>query len=505
MTLKLNPTTAHPTRTRAARAGWVAAGVLAVGILVAGCSVAEAEGTTSSSSSSFFDTEELHTISIEYDEADYEAMIDAYAQTDEKEWITATVTIDGETFEDVGLRLKGNSSLRSLLGDRGGAATNADTEAPEDDPLGEGEGTVSADDPAGLPWLIRLDKYVDGQEFSGRSDFVVRGNNSETSLNEAVALYAIDQAGVAGEDAAFTRLSVNGSDEQLRLVIDVPDDEAWNEDAFGGTGITYKADSSGDYSYRGDSSDDYLDVFDVKFDADDLSQDEAYAPLIAFLDFVNNSTDEEFEAQLSDYLDVQAFADYLAVQDLVSNSDDIDGPGNNSYLHYAPETGLMTIVAWDQNLSYGGLGGMGAGAPGAQPGGADGERMMPPGGTDGPGAVDSGEMPDGMPTDAPLGAPGGGAGGPRTGMMGGDNVLVSRFLENDTFQALYEDALDDQIEAIYDSGDAGAYLDDLVTLLTDAAGDLVDADTIQAEADAISSMLTGDSVSQRGTSAGGTP
>ncbi|MEN0023299.1 MAG: CotH kinase family protein [Microbacterium sp.] len=530
MTPKRNPKTAHTTRTRVTRAGWTAAGILSVGILVAGCSAIDADGTASSTSSAFFDTQEVHTISVEYDEADYEAMIDAYAQSNEKEWITATVTIDGETFEDVGLRLKGNSSLRSLLGDRGGSSPNADgtgtdtgtgadTEAPEDDALREGEGTVSADDPAGLPWLIRLDKYVDGQEYSGRSDFVVRGNNSETSLNEAVALYAIDQADVAGEDAAFTRLSVNGGDEQLRLVIDVPDDDAWNEDAFGGTGITYKADSSGDYSYRGESSEDYLDVFDVKFDADELSQDEAYAPLIAFLDFVNGSTDEEFEAQLSDYLDVQSFADYLAVQDLVANSDDIDGPGNNSYLHYDPETGLMTIVAWDQNLSYGGLGGMGGGAPGAQPGGVSGERMTPPDGTGGTGGEGSQPMPEDIPTDAPSGAPGaapdgaadggfdagagGAAGGPRTGVMGGDNVLVSRFLENETFQALYDDALDSQIESIYDSGDAQAYLDDLVTLLTDEVGDLVDADTIRTEADAISSMLTGDSVSRQSTSDGG--
>src|SRR5690606_30074372 len=116
---------------------------------------------------------------------------------------------------------------------------------------------------------------------------------------------------------------------------------------------------------------------------------------IEFLDFINNSTDEEFAEQLSDYLDVDSFAGYLAVQDLVANTDDIDGPGNNSYLHYDPDTGLMTVVAWDQNLSYGGFGGGGGFAPG---GGGDMGRQgggMPemPEGREFP---DGAELPDGM-------------------------------------------------------------------------------------------------------------
>lgn len=80
-------------------------------------------------------------------------------------------------------------------------------------------------------------------------------------------------------------------------------------------------------------------------------------PLITFLDFINNSTDEEYSKKLSEYLDVDAFASYLAMQDLVSNSDDIDGPGNNAYLYYDKKTKRMTVVAWDQNLSFSGMGG----------------------------------------------------------------------------------------------------------------------------------------------------
>ena len=56
----------------------------------------------------------LHDIAVEVDDAAVAAMIDTYQETGDKDWIEATVTIDGATFEQVGLRLKGNSSLRGV-------------------------------------------------------------------------------------------------------------------------------------------------------------------------------------------------------------------------------------------------------------------------------------------------------------------------------------------------------------------------------------------------------
>jgi spore coat protein CotH len=48
-------------------------------------------------------------------------------------------------------------------------------------------------------------------------------------------------------------------------------------------------------------------------------------------------------------LDVDLFATYLALEDLIDNFDDISGPGNNSYLLWDSATQKFTIVAWDHN------------------------------------------------------------------------------------------------------------------------------------------------------------
>ena len=115
-----------------------------------------------------------------------------------------------------------------------------------------------------------------------------------------------------------------------------------------------------------------------------------------------------------EHLDLDAFATYLAFQDLISNADDINGRGNNSYLHYDVETDMFTVVNWDLNLAFGqanvGTTGGATGTAGA--GNAAGQRPA---------------RPEAAIGGAGVGGAGvGGAGGP------GDqpNVLVDRFLDS---------------------------------------------------------------------------
>jgi spore coat protein CotH len=397
--------------------------------------------STTTADAALFDSSTVHDIEITVDDSAYDELIATYQSDSEKVWISATVTIDGTTLTDVGIRLKGNSSLRGL------------TEA-------------EAQDPEQLPWLVRLDKFVDGQSYDGLTSFVIRANTTETALNEAVALELIGMAGLATEAASATRLSVNGGDEVLRLIIENPDD-AWAEATFGTVGLLYKAEATGDYSYRGDDPDSYTEVFDQEAGEDDLT------PLIDFLEFINEADDATFSAELADHLDVDAFATYLAIQEIVGNFDDIDGPGNNSYLHYDGATGLFTVVAWDQNLSFGvqnAGGGMGDMAGGELPEG------MPRGEL--PERMPDGELPEGMPE----GMPGGGG-------MPGSNVLAERFLADDAFAALYTARLAELTDQLITSGTAAEVLATWTAVLEDHASDLVPTATIASESAPIGAYL----------------
>ena len=204
--------------------------------------------TETNSEETFFNTEQVHTIDLEVDETVLAEMIAAYQEDGSKNWIEATVTIDGETFQNVGLKLKGNSTLKSAIQ--------------------QSTDSLNAEE---LPWVIRLDKYVDDQAYLGRTRFVIRKNNTESSMNEALALAMLEEAGVATQASAFTRFTVNGSAEKLTLVVDVPDDDLWTEEPFGANGLLYKAEAGGDYSYRGTEATDYADAFEQKYGDDDLT------------------------------------------------------------------------------------------------------------------------------------------------------------------------------------------------------------------------------------------
>ncbi len=420
-----------------------AEGTATSGVSTAAVDVPEGTGT--------WDSSVVHDIAVEVDDAAVAAMIDSYQETGDKDWIEATVTIDGDTFEQVGLRLKGNSSLH---------------------------GVTDGADPTELPWLVRLDEYVDGQALDGWTDFVVRSNNSETALNEAVALDLLAEAGLASEHAIATSFAVNGGDAKLRLVVQALD-EAWEFENFTTAGLLYKSEAGGDWAWRGTDPDSYTDVFDQETGDDDLS------PLIDFLDFLNNSTDAEFEEGLASRLDVEAFARYLAFEDLVGNTDDIDGPGNNSYLRYDAESGGFTVVAWDHNLAFGGMGGPGGPGGVGGPGGSRGEMGERP-----EGMPDGMEPPDGMRADVPEGERPEGErgempGGMTGGMPGGSNVLVERFTAVEAWAHLVEQARADLVESLYSSGRADEIIDQWADLLTSQAGDLVDADIVTEEADAV--------------------
>lgn len=422
------------------------------------CAAASGGSQASGQAATVWDPRTVHEVSVDIDPDDLTQMLTTYQETGEKEWLRVDVTIDGETVRDAGIRLKGNSSLRAVSTDS---------------------------DPADLPWLIDLDQFVDDQRIDEWEAFVIRSNTTQTSLNEAVALDLLQSAGLASQEAVAVSFSANDGEESLRLMVQDLDNR-WDEAVFDNEGTLYKSESGGDWSYRGDEPEAYEDVFDIEAGTDD------YAPLTDFLQWLNESSDAEFEADLPDRLDVDAFASYLALEHLMANMDDIDGPGNNSFLRWDASTEQMTVVAWDHNLAFGVSNGGGAGGG---PGGGPGGRAVPSAG----GAPEAPTNEDMTPPD---GAPDA-AGAGQVAAPSQSNVLADRFMEVDTFVQLYEEALETLQSDLFDSGTAQDVLDAWSTLLTEQAGDLVTSSTVDAEAADVAVYFDGRGVDEQSMQAPG--
>ncbi|MEW9873198.1 CotH kinase family protein [Arthrobacter sp. HS15c] len=347
----------------------------------------EASGTgTTTAETTLFADGASHEVSIEWDEAANADMIAAYEADGSKEWIQADITIDGTLVSDIGVRLKGNSTLRSLSGDGsydngakgGGAAVSSG---------------ISSDVPESLPLLIDFDKYVDGQTYQGLTQLSLRPGSPV--LNEALALALTEASGQATQRYAYTTYSMNGSATQTRLLVENPD-EAYADALFDTAGVLYKSDAESSFTYQGDD----LATYEEQFKQLNAEDTEDVQPIVDFLKWLSEASDEEFDAELANWVDVESFARYAATMNLLVNGDDIAGPGQNYYLWYDLDTKKLSVNSWDLNLA---MTGNATASPDEQVSMGGGGGMQRPQGED----DDAGAPPAGAPgAAAQLAAPG---------------------------------------------------------------------------------------------------
>ncbi|GAA2974911.1 CotH kinase family protein [Streptomyces drozdowiczii] len=490
-----------------------------------------------------YDTSVKHSVQLEYKQTDFDKMMKEFKKDGTKDSIPADLTIDGVFLQDVGIRLKGNSTLMSLRGNRGGGGrggmpggagggmpggaqasgapagggeagqdsradqgaqgrqdSRADQGAQADQGGQDGQGgqggqmpgggrgggmtqyNLSADKPEELPWLIKIDEYVEGRAYQGEREISLRpGSNAQVPVNEALALSLIDGTGEPAERFGFTALKVNNRPTAVRLMVENPDTEY--AEAVEGESVVYKARAGGTFDYQGDDPSEYETSFRQlnKVGSQDLE------PVMKLTEWVEKSSDEEFAADLGEHVDVDSFAHYVATQNLLMNFDDMAGPGKNYLLGYDLNSRKFSVLGWDYNLTFSGdatagpdeqmsMGG-GPGGPGGQ-GGQDGRAdQNGQGGQPGEapeGMPDMAQLPEGMPDMAGggPGAPGGDgddtAGGGRGGGMMSGHALKERFLGLDTFDAVYKKAYQDLYEKFYASGKAAKALTDLAGQVTRA-------------------------------------
>ncbi|WP_405762298.1 CotH kinase family protein [Streptomyces sp. NBC_01420] len=464
-----------------------------------------------------YDTSVKHSVQLEYKQTDFDKMMKEFKKDGTKDSIPADLTIDGVFLQDVGIRLKGNSTLMSLRGNRGGGGQGgmpggAGGGMPggaqaSGAPTGGGEGAqgdrsdqadqggqdgqggqagqggqggqagqmpgggrgggmtqynLSADKPEELPWLIKIDEYVEGRAYQGEREISLRpGSNAQVPVNEALALSLIDGTGEPAERFGFTALKVNNRPTAVRLMVENPDTEY--AEAVEGESVVYKARAGGTFDYQGDDPSKYETSFRQlnKVGSQDLE------PVMKLTEWVEKSSDEEFAADLGKYVDVDSFAHYVATQNLLMNFDDMAGPGKNYLLGYDLNSKKFSVLGWDYNLTFSGDATAGPDEQMSMGGGR-------PGGGQG-GGQDGGDQPEGMPEGMPEGFPGapGGdgddtAGGGRGGGMMSGHALKERFLELDAFDAVYKKAYQDLYEKFYASGKATKALADIAGQVTRA-------------------------------------
>ena len=264
-----------------------------------------------------FNVRVLHETRIEMSPDDWQALRDNFRTN---QYYAANVSFDGELVEQVGVRSRGKGSR--------------DETKPG----------------------LRLDfnRYGKGRDFHGMKSAVLDNEIQDTSLLREALAYDVFQAmGIPAPQIAYTRVTVNGDywgvyaqTEDVRKSFLM---ERYGENT--GNLFSYAWGGAYDMSWRGEQPEQYVPIpFEPKTNEDSLDPTE----LIDFIRAINEAPDATFVNEISNYLDLEKFLTYLAVEDAIAETDGFLGDQgmNNYYLYQHDGSSRFEIIPWDKDTAF---------------------------------------------------------------------------------------------------------------------------------------------------------
>ncbi|HBG7806514.1 TPA: CotH kinase family protein, partial [Clostridioides difficile] len=268
----------------------------------------------------YFNRDKVMEVNIEIAESDLKDMNENAIK---EEFKVAKVTIDGDTYGNVGIRTKGNSSLTSVV--------NSDSNR--------------------YSYKINFDKYNTSQSMEGLTQLNLNNCYSDPSYMREFLTYSIcEEMGLSTPEFAYAKVSINGEYHGLYLAVEGLK-ESYLENNFGDvTGDLYKSDEGSSLQYKGDDPENYSNLI---VESDKKTADwSKITKLLKSLD-----TGEDIEK----YLDVDSVLKNIAINTALLNLDSYQGSFAHNYYLYEQD-GVFSMLPWDFNMSFGGFSGFGGGS-----------------------------------------------------------------------------------------------------------------------------------------------
>jgi len=304
-----------------------------------------------------YDAGTVRTFFFEFDAPDWEAELMAFKPTDVE--VPGTLTVDGRRYENVGMSFRGNSSFMMV--------------------------------PAGLKHSLNvsLDLINEDQNLLGFRTLNLLNGNGDPSLVRQALFQDIARNYVATPRANFVRVVINGEHWGVYSNVEQINRDFVADRFNGENGVRWKVPGSpgsrAGLEYIGDAPESYRSMFEIKNKDNRGSWD----ALINLTKVLNTTPPDQLQTALAPILDVDGALKFLALDNVLANSDGYWTRGSDYYL-YLDEKGRFHVLPGDTNEALspeGGRGGRGGGRRGGPfPAGGPGapEGFGPPPGFGGP-------------------------------------------------------------------------------------------------------------------------
>lgn len=336
----------------------ICAVVLVVVLLLTGVCMAfggnAGGGTTMGYEDKLFDTSSVHKINIVMDDWD-----EFISNAESEEYYACTLEIDGETYKNVAIRGKGNTSLTKV------AAYGNDR----------------------YSFKVEFDRYDSSVTYHGLDKLCL--NNiiqDNTYMKDYLCCRLMAEMGVASPLCSYVYVSVNGSDWGLYLAVEGIEESFLQRNYGSDYGELYKPDSQSMGGGRGNGKGFDMDDFDPAENAGDNAKPDGKGggrdgmnssddTLLKYIDDDPDSYSNIFDNAKTDVsksdkkrliaalkalsgdepeqaVDVDAVIRYFVVHNFVLNFDSYTGSMIHNYYLYEDD-GQMQMIPWDYNLAFG--------------------------------------------------------------------------------------------------------------------------------------------------------
>lgn len=244
-------------------------------------------------------------------------------------WVPVDISFEDATWTNVGLRFKGNSSLKNSWS----------------------QGIYK------IPLKLDFDEFeddypeIDDQRFYGFKQLSLASNFNDASFSrEKVVSEIFSESGVPSAQTAFYEVYVDYGEGSTYLglytMVEVVDDTVIETQFEDDSGNVYKPSGAGATLAAGSFLED-------SFDKETNQEEEDYSDILALYDALHaesRKTDlAAWRTNLEAVFDVSGFLKYLAVNNIVQNWDTYGVMNHNYYLYHDPVTDLLTWIPWDNN------------------------------------------------------------------------------------------------------------------------------------------------------------
>lgn len=278
-----------------------------------------------------YDLEHIVEIELEMHDDNWKKKLNAWKKQLRKKRVTATLKVDGITYDSVGVRLKGNSSYF--------APAKAEKKK--------------------LPFNIKVSYTDKDQSVDGKYKTLKLSNlfRDPSYLRETLS-YQIVRDYMAAPECNYARLTVDGEYYGLYNLTESVDQNFWAEQYATTNGIMFKCDPESkenapdncppgigaNLAYIGRDTACYAARYELK------KSDYGWSELMNLSEAVSKK-----DSDLNEILNVDEALWMLAFDNSLANLDSYLGAFCHNYYLLKDETGVWRPIVWDLNLSVGGF------------------------------------------------------------------------------------------------------------------------------------------------------